>query len=277
MKARIAVAAAGAPALAAILLLCPAWATALLVCAISVASARELARAAGMGGETFVIWPMLFAALTAAAAYVYGGGAVFAALLAVASAVVFARAAALYKTPHHKSAGQIFCVIFAGVVMPEMLSGITRLRMLENGSAYVLLPFVSAFITDAGAYFTGIALGRRPAFPKISPKKTVEGCVGGAVFGVGGVLLYAELAERFAGVNMPLWAALSAGALGTVMTQLGDLAFSYIKREFGVKDFGVLLPGHGGALDRFDSMVFAAPVMYAFVGALPVIGEVSQH
>jgi phosphatidate cytidylyltransferase len=238
------------------------------MCAISALCARELAHAAGLGGETFAIWPIAFAALTSAGAYTgVDGGALLTAMLLALSAAAFARAAMLYGTPWRKSAGQIFCVIFAGAVLPWLLSSITRLRMMDGGQIYVLFPFVSAFVTDAGAYFTGMFLGKRQAFPAVSPKKTVEGCVGGAISGIIGVVLYGWLAARFTGVRVPLWALLVAGALGALATQLGDLAFSFIKREYKIKDFGGMLPGHGGVLDRFDSMVFAAPTVYLALSA----------
>jgi phosphatidate cytidylyltransferase len=269
LKARIAVAAVAVPALVIVLYVCPAWATALLMCAVSAVSARELVCAAGLGGETFAIWPVVFAALTSLGAYMgaIDGGALITAMLLALSAIAFTRAAALYGTQWHKSAGQIFCVVFAGAAMPWLLSSITRLRVLEGGRVYALFPFVSAFVTDAGAYFAGMFFGRHPAFPAVSPKKTVEGCVGGAVFGIAGVLLYGLLAARFMGVSVPFWALALTGALGSLATQLGDLAFSYIKREYKIKDFGAILPGHGGMLDRFDSMVFAAPAVYLVLSA----------
>jgi phosphatidate cytidylyltransferase len=268
LKTRIAVAAVTVPALVIVLYLFPAWATALLMCAVSAVSARELVYAAGLGGESFAMWPVIFAALTSLGAYTgIDGGALLTAMLLALSAIAFTRAAMLYGTQWRKSAGQIFCVIFAGAVMPWLLSSITRLRVLEGGQAYALFPFVSAFVTDAGAYFTGMFFGRHQAFPAVSPKKTVEGCVGGAVFGIAGVLLYGLLAARHMGARAPFWALLLTGVLGALATQLGDLAFSFIKREYKIKDFGGILPGHGGMLDRFDSMVFAAPAVYLVLSA----------
>jgi phosphatidate cytidylyltransferase len=262
VRARILVAVVSVPALTAVLLACPEWATAALMCAISVLSARELVYAAGLGGETFAVWPVLSAGVTSLGAFFFAGDAPFTAALLALSAVTFTRAAMLYGTDWHKSAGQIFCVIFAGAVMPKLLSDVTRLRLLENGGIYALLPFVTAFLTDAGAYFAGVFRGKHPAFPRVSPKKTLEGCAGGMVAGIAGVIAYSAIVRLVADIHIPLWAALLTGVLGAVMTQLGDLAFSFVKREYNIKDFGGMLPGHGGILDRFDSMVFVAPTVY---------------
>ncbi|MDR2356588.1 MAG: phosphatidate cytidylyltransferase [Oscillospiraceae bacterium] len=267
MRARILVASVGAPALAAVLLACPEWAAALLMCAVSALSARELVYAAGLGGETFALWPVLSAALTSLGVFFFAGDTAFTAVLLALCAVASVRAAMLYGTDWHKSAGQIFCAVFAGAVMPRLLSDITRLRMLENGGIYALLPFVSAFTTDAGAYFAGVLFGKHPAFPRVSPNKTLEGCAGGMAAGVAGVAAYSAIVRSVADVHIPLWAVLLIGVLGAVMAQLGDLAFSFIKREYNIKDFGGVLPGHGGILDRFDSMVFVAPTVCLIVFA----------
>jgi phosphatidate cytidylyltransferase len=268
VPARIAVAAVAVPALVAVLFFCPYWASALLVCAISTLSARELVYAAGLGGETFVALPIAFAVLSSLTPVMGGGDAPLrAALLLALSATAFTRAATLYGTIWSKSAGQIFCVVFAGAVMPGMLADLTRLRMMDEGRVYVLFPFVAAFTTDAGAYFTGLFFGKRHAFPRVSPSKTVEGCVGGALVGIACCLLYAALATRLTAAAFPLSTALPAGIACAVMTQLGDLAFSFVKREYNIKDFGGILPGHGGILDRFDSMVFAAPTAYLIISA----------
>jgi phosphatidate cytidylyltransferase len=136
---------------------------------------------------------------------------------------------------------------------------------------FVLLPVICAFVTDAGAYFTGIAVGRRKVFPLISPKKTLEGCIGGLVAGVVAVVLYGVFLVFETTHEVDLLVLALYGLVGALMTELGDVAFSLVKRECDVKDFGRLLPGHGGMLDRFDSMVFAAPAMYLLVSALPAI------
>jgi phosphatidate cytidylyltransferase len=156
----------------------------------------------------------------------------------------------------------LFAAVFAGVVIPALFSTLVKLRQLENGRLYVLIPFIVAFITDAGAYFVGITFGKRHIFPNVSPKKSLEGCIGGIATVIAASALYGVILKFAAGLSPDFFALCLYGLLGGVVTELGDLAFSLIKREFGVKDYGNLLPGHGGILDRFDSMIFAAPVLY---------------
>ena len=133
----------------------------------------------------------------------------------------------------------------------------------------MLLPVISAFLTDVGAYFAGVFLGKHRGVTRVSPNKSMEGYVGGILSGCVFMLLYALVLARFAGltVSFPLMALY--GLVGSAVTELGDLSFSLIKRQCGVKDYGNLLPGHGGMMDRFDSMVFAAPTLLLLVELFP--------
>jgi phosphatidate cytidylyltransferase len=110
------------------------------------------------------------------------------------------------------------------------------------------------------AYFTGLLLGRHKLAPKISPKKTIEGAVGG----VAGSVLLCGLFGYFA-VPPLLTHCIALGVLGGVVSQLGDLTASIFKRKMGIKDYGNLIPGHGGVLDRFDSVLFTAPAVYYYI------------
>ena len=121
----------------------------------------------------------------------------------------------------------------------------------------IWLVFLSAFGTDIMAYFTGMALGRHKLCPNLSPKKSVEGAVGGVL----GSVIFCAI---FGWLVMPqqLTECLIIGVLGSVAAQLGDLSASAFKRQMGIKDYGHLIPGHGGILDRFDSVMFTAPLVY---------------
>ena len=121
----------------------------------------------------------------------------------------------------------------------------------------IWLVFLSAFGTDIMAYFTGMAIGKHKLCPNLSPKKSVEGAVGGVV----GSIVFCGL---FGWLVIPdmLTECLIIGALGSVVAQLGDLSASAFKRQMGIKDYGNLIPGHGGILDRFDSVMFTAPLVY---------------
>ena len=125
-----------------------------------------------------------------------------------------------------------------------------------------------AFSADSFAYFAGRACGKHKLAPVISPHKTVEGAVGGVLGSVALMLLYALVIHRFH-VPVRYGAAAVYGVLGAFASMLGDLTFSVIKRQTGIKDYGNLLPGHGGILDRFDSMIVVAPLTEILVRLLP--------
>jgi len=164
--------------------------------------------------------------------------------------------------------GAFFLTIF----IPFFLSSLLRLRQMELWRFYILLPFVAAFLSDAFALFAGMLFGKHKLAPDLSPKKTVEGAVGGLVGAVVSLLVYGLVWQTFFDLKGLRWPILALyGALGSVVSQLGDLSFSYIKREYGIKDFGNLLPGHGGILDRFDSVIFCAPLIELLLRLLPVL------
>ena len=175
------------------------------------------------------------------------------------------------KTDKRITIWQVVVVYFAGVVIPQLLSCLIGLKTMPAGHLLVLLPIISAILTDSGAYFTGKAIGKRQAFPKISPNKTVEGCIGGLITGTAGILIYGVILANTTQLTVVYPLLILYGLVGSIATQLGDLAFSQIKRKCGIKDFGKLIPGHGGALDRFDSMSFAAPTMYLLVMLVPAM------
>jgi phosphatidate cytidylyltransferase len=144
-------------------------------------------------------------------------------------------------------------------------------RAHKTGVYFAWLIFISAWGSDTFAYFTGKALGKHKLCPNLSPKKTVEGSLGGVIGATAMSVIYALLANKFAlnlEVNMVFFCA-TIGFFGSMFSQFGDLAASAIKRQTGIKDFGYIIPGHGGALDRFDSMLFTAPsvfiVMYVLI------------
>lgn len=129
-----------------------------------------------------------------------------------------------------------------------------------DASILVWLIVLSAFGSDVCAYFTGMAIGRHKLCPKISPKKTIEGAIGGVV---GSILVCGIFGFYFA--NQYFIHCLAIGAIGAVISQCGDLTASIFKRKMGIKDYGNLIPGHGGILDRFDSVLFTAPTIYYYI------------
>ena len=201
----------------------------------------------------------------------------FTALLgAVFVFVIFALAIHRYDEERGIPFAAVTCAVFAGLVFPLMLSCLLRLRLLGNlGPALVFLPLAISFGSDTFALFAGMLCGKHKLAPKVSPKKTVEGAIGGLIGGVIGMTLFKLIAdstvlsvdvyppiEMAAGPQFSWAAVFVLGIIGSAISQIGDLSFSVIKREFGVKDYGHLLPGHGGILDRFDSVTFAAPAVW---------------
>lgn len=159
--------------------------------------------------------------------------------------------------------------LFAGAIIPALLSCLVDLRVMEHGRYLVMLPIICAFLTDSGAYFVGMFFGKHRGLIKVSPNKSLEGYVGGIVSGALFMLIYAVVLQKFAGISPALPVMAVYGLVGSALTELGDLSFSLIKRQFGVKDYGDLLPGHGGMMDRFDSMVFAAPAIWVMYSLFP--------
>ena len=145
---------------------------------------------------------------------------------------------------------------FGFVYVGVMMSFIYQIRELQNGGEFVVLLFLAAWGNDTLAYCTGMLIGKHKMAPVLSPKKSVEGAVGGVA---GAALLGVIYAAATQG---PMLEYAVICAIGALISMVGDLAASAIKRNQGIKDYGKLIPGHGGILDRFDSVIFTAPVIY---------------
>ena len=195
---------------------------------------------------------------------------IFACLLLIETVLTIKNTKAIEKGTQLKFR-QIPIALAAGMLIPILLSCIVILKAMPYGHLFVLLPVVATILTDSGAYFTGVTIGKRKAFPTISPNKTVEGYVGGTIAGILGMLIYGLILSYATTLTIIFPALILYGIIGAVVTELGDLAFSFIKRKCGIKDYGKLIPGHGGALDRFDSLTFTAPTMYLLVITIPAI------
>lgn len=149
--------------------------------------------------------------------------------------------------------------IFSILYIPFLFQHIIYL----DGDIHIWLIFIIAWGTDTSAYIVGNLLGRNKLYPSLSPHKTVEGAIGGVV---GSVLLTVLFSQIFS--LPPLLGMVSLALIGGILAQLGDLTASKIKREFKAKDYGFIIPGHGGILDRFDSILFIAPLVYYFIKVL---------
>ena len=152
-------------------------------------------------------------------------------------------------------------VLLRAIETPLNPGGWLSFLRLEPGAAWIVFVLAITFLSDTGAYFTGRLLGQHRMAPYISPKKSWEGAIGGLVFAtLTGVLLVYLL-----GLSIPLWLGALLGCIGSIAGQAGDLAESLIKRQVDIKDSGNIIPGHGGILDRIDSLLFTAPVLYYLI------------
>ena len=158
-------------------------------------------------------------------------------------------------------ASQVAWGFFGALLVPYLLLSLLRIFQMNyhHGPFIVLLPLLAAWGADTCALFAGMFFGRHKLAPVVSPKKTVEGAVGGVIGGAVLVLIAALIMNSTLKLGLPLWAAVVLGAVGAVLGEIGDLSFSIIKRQTGIKDYGHIFPGHGGVLDRFDSVIFVAP------------------
>ena len=267
MKTRILVAAVGLPLLLVVVLVLPSVATAILVAAMSIVAVYELLDGAGFCKHVRIFaYSSVMALLLSLWSWlglprVLGMAAVLAYLAALFGEMLAAHTKLEFKT--------VCAAIFAGVVIPYLLGALIRLRIMENGKFYILAAFVLTMVPDSGAYFVGRAFGKRKLCPIISPNKTVEGAIGGVVSAVVCMALYTLILQLGFSLRVNYLYAVLYGLLGAGASMLGDLTFSVIKRQAGIKDYGNLLPGHGGVLDRFDSTIVVAPLVEILILTIP--------
>ena len=162
-------------------------------------------------------------------------------------------------------ANQVMNTYFSLIYAPVMLSFVCLTRQLDSGIYLVWMIFISSWISDTCAYLVGVMIGKHKLAPVLSPKKSIEGAVGGVVgAAAAGALFGAYLDNVLYMENFAFILAVVGGA-GSVISQVGDLAASAIKRNHEIKDYGKLIPGHGGIMDRFDSVIFTAPITYFLI------------
>ena len=164
-----------------------------------------------------------------------------------------------------------FLTFLSGIVVPLMFTSLVRIVCMESGRYLVAIPFVVSFMSDTGAYFVGITFGKHKLAPLVSPKKSVEGLFGGVVTGILGMLLYGVVINVFFDANASYWILIIYGLVGSLVSAFGDLCFSVIKRQTGIKDYGHIFPGHGGVLDRVDSVVVSAIFTEAMLLLIPMV------
>ena len=170
---------------------------------------------------------------------------------------------ACYVIAYPKYNSEQMTMLFFGLIyVTVMLSFVFKVRFVQNGILYVWLIFIGAWGSDTCAYCVGKLLGKHKLPSKLSPNKTIEGCLGGII---GAALIGFLFALAFFKNTDYWWQFAVIGAISSVISQIGDLTASAIKRNHEIKDYGNLIPGHGGILDRFDSIIFIAPIVFYLV------------
>jgi phosphatidate cytidylyltransferase len=227
----------------------------------------EMIRCIGQKKNFFLIIPLCALGLFFPIYVRYSGGllnilSMGVAILILASIYVFAVAVFGNKTLKVTDAGLLLAVF---VYVTAGFSSTVYLRDLNNGVYLLYLPFISGWITDSFAYFTGRLFGKHKLIPSVSPKKTVEGAIGGTIFGAASIVLFAfvvaNLIDGEGGIRANYLAFAVLGLIIPIISQIGDLIMSVIKRHYQIKDYGKFFPGHGGMLDRFDSSIAVSLIM----------------
>ena len=159
----------------------------------------------------------------------------------------------------------ITVTVMSLIYIPTLFSFIKRVLMLENGRLLLWYVILGAYASDTFAYFIGRRFGKNKLCPTISPNKTVEGSIGGIIGVIISYVVLTIVGNVYFNFHMNVVYWVLIAIVASIVGQMGDLTASAIKRYCGIKDFGNLIPGHGGILDRFDSLIFVAPIVYIFI------------
>ena len=168
------------------------------------------------------------------------------------------------------SFSDISSTITGNIYITVSLMHIYLIRSLPDGEFYIWIPFLIAWLTDTFAYFTGFFIGKHKLIPKVSPKKTIEGSIGGIVGAIIIVVLYQYICSKILIIEPNYIKGAIIAVVCSIASQFGDLAASCIKREHDVKDFGNIMPGHGGVLDRFDSVIYISPIVFLILNYIKI-------
>ncbi len=272
MKNRLIVAGIGIPALLAVIFFAPLWGWAIVVAIMAAFCAWELLHTTMQAFQPrFGIYAGI-AAASIPLGTAFGAGYLTIRIAAYALfVVIFAEMMLSFRREEGRILFADLALAFTGgIVIPFLLAALVRLGLNEPKAPYLLLTFVIVWCSDSGAFFVGRSHGRHKLAPSLSPHKTIEGSIGGFVWGILAAMLYG-LVLHWCGLHVRIGLLAIYGFFGSLVGQAGDLAFSAVKREHGVKDYSNLLPGHGGMLDRFDSTIFTAPALELLVLWAPAI------
>lgn len=238
-------------------------------CCVALVAFRELTKALACAGDGKGSTPCRLNALEWAgmagivcyylSMYLWGERMLMMCMVGTFLAVMFVYVLAFPKY----RAGQVMAAVFAFFYGPVLLSFVYQTRMADQGVYTVWMILISSWGCDTCAYAVGKLIGRKKIFPVLSPKKSLEGCIGGVLGAalIGWIYGFLFVEKAFPGEDIA-WSIAVICGIGAVMSMAGDLAASAIKRNNDIKDYGKLIPGHGGVMDRFDSMIVTAPMTY---------------
>ena len=256
MKSRILVAVIGVPVLLYVVLAAPPLVMMIALELLAGTAAWELLQCVGGADRQFVVWNTFFAVIMV---HWYVNQPDYAAIPLIAEVFI------LFTWSIFEGGSIKFKPIMAAMASSMLItysfSSFCRMEASGIHRAYLLLPFILSFACDTFAFFAGLTLGKHKLAPKVSPKKTIEGSIGGLLGNVVCGLLFAYVMDRWFGGSIGYGPMVLLALFCGVVAQIGDLSFSLIKREFGIKDYGRIFLAHGGVLDRFDSVLFVAPVV----------------
>ena len=269
MKTRVITAAVLIPVLLLLLMVAPTIVTAIVWGVLLAIGAYELLYSTGLVREPRLV---VHAAVMAFAVTIWSHYGSLHAYGLIGLMIFIAALFAEMMLSHVKITFDKVCMcIVAGFVIPFLLGSLIRILIMSRVGRYmVLIPFIVAFGSDAGAYFAGRFFGQHKLAPVISQHKTIEGAVGGVISAVVLLLVYCIVLQFAFDFEVKYLFAVIYGLIGSLVGVFGDLCFSVIKRQTGIKDYGNLIPGHGGVLDRFDSMMMVGPLMEALLILIPL-------
>ena len=253
----------------------PIWVLPIAIGIMSAIGVHEMLCATGIIhlNKRIIVYAMLFAMLVPSWVY-YGEGQSWGVILGL---LVYTMLLFIEGMIGSKEASfdKLCIAFFAGVVIPYFFSSFIRIILMQErsfeGRLLLLYPILGAFGSDVFAYLFGRAFGKHKLAPEISPNKTVEGSIAGFVMAPVVCVLYTLVLDVPMGYTMNYGAAIVIGVASAFAGQLGDLSLSFVKRQSGIKDFGKIIPGHGGVLDRFDSVLFTAPLVELLMALFPIM------
>jgi phosphatidate cytidylyltransferase len=234
----------------------------ILVAAVGVVCMHEMLGAVSKEAMPLRITGYMFA-LLCYPAYLFAGGFGGVAVLYLIAMMCIFIALIFFQRDAMDGFMTIFSISYPGMFFAFLIA-LTCTRQASHSQFLIILAFGATVITDTFAYFTGMLFGKHKLAVHISPKKTVEGAIGGTVFCMIGVYLLGYFLEDNFGLYVEKYWYVILGFVLAALAQLGDLTASKVKRKFGIKDYGTIMGAHGGAIDRLDSVLFAAPAVLAF-------------